>query len=75
MHVRETNGERDSLNIDSSLIASATGAIMAEEVNALEEPVKLLWSPNREKDRQGTPAWLIFKPYETKFLKLTLWRD
>jgi len=77
LQLRETTGNPDSIPVDdvplsSETLSMATRAKMISEVNVLAEPLKLIWNRETGISPGYHPVWLRFRPYETKFLLLTL---
>ena len=57
LHLREVEG--DAAILDTQRLLKETGATSAEEVNVLEESLSVHTTPGP------------FKPYETRFIRLT----
>jgi hypothetical protein len=77
LHLRETAGMPDSLAVDnvilsSSTLSMATRATSVTEVNVLEEPVRTVWRRNDTSKTGYHPEYVTFKPWETKFILVSL---
>lgn len=78
MQLRETTGKPDSLPVhdlllSSTQLADATRAAMVTEVNVIEEPLKMVWQAGKEHSGVYHPAWISFRPFETKFVLVNLY--
>ncbi len=77
LQLRETNGKADSIAVEdlassSTTLAMATRANSATVVNVLEEPLQSIWQRQSGISGRYKPARIFFKPWETKFILLTL---
>ncbi len=75
LQMRETSGRGDSIPVAGIMpsalnLAESTRAVSVSEVNVLEEPVKLLWQKDTGGKGGNRAVWMVFKPYETKFVLL-----
>jgi hypothetical protein len=75
LQMRETAGKLDSIPVydlvlSSIGLAESTRAASVSEVNVLEEPLRLLWRKEDPGQKKYHPVWIVFRPYETKFVFL-----
>lgn len=74
---RETSGQNDSipiydLTLSSIPLADAMHARAISEVNAIGEPLGKVWDSKNTLHLIGNRKWLLFRPYEPKFIEVEI---